>query len=175
MNSTANTDIEEGLRESDLASASLCMKEFRGMHVHMIQTTKMMEDSPKFEYFTIGILGTVIVLFGVIANILSIMVWNRKSMRSTTGTHLIALSSAGLAHLIFFFLAEGIQVLNPDILESYNYGVFYSHVGFPFYMMFLTCNIWITVGLTVDRCIKVCWSHQSQVETVLCYIRQNLY
>ena len=162
MNSTAIADFDEALMELDF-SEKLCTHEFDGIHIHVVKAANM-EDSRKFEYVTIGIFGTIIVLFGVVANVLSIIVWNRKSMRSTTGTYLIALSGAGVAHLLFFFLAEGIQILNPDILESYHYGVFYSFVGFPFYMMFLTCNIWITVGLTADRCIKVCWSHKAQVK-----------
>ena len=148
----------------DWSHRQVCAQKNLRACIFMSWTKINMANSRDFEYITIGIIGTVIVVFGIIANALSIIVWNRKSMRSTTGTYLIALSGAGLAHLFFFFLAEGIQILNPDILESYHYGVFYSYVGFPFYMMFLTCNIWITVGLTVDRCIKVCWSHKAQVE-----------
>lgn len=115
--------------------------------VAVYESTPMMKSSDTsstqgFELITVGIIGTVILLFAVIGNTLSIIVWNPKSMRSTTGLYLIALSVTGLGHLLSFFLTESKRILSyPRILESYRYGVFYSYVGLPFYMLFVSCNI----------------------------------
>ena len=121
------------------------------------------DESDELRVATVGILGTIFVIFGTVGNILSILVWTRRSMRSTTGTYLIALAVADLGHLWFSFLSEGIQIIHPAITRIYEYGVFYSYLGFPINMVFVTCSIWITVVLTADRCIKVRWKNLAQV------------
>ena len=126
-------------------------------------------DAEELHFITSGILGTIFVIFGTIGNILSIFVWIRKSMRSTTGTYLIALAIADLGELLFFFLTDSVQVLQPELRSSHGYSVFYSYLGYPVHMLFNTCSIWITVGMTADRCIKIRWIKQAQVQNSITF------
>ena len=133
-----------------------------------------MTDPEKMQFIIIGILGTIIIVFGTFGNIISIIVWTRRSMRSTTGTYLIALAGANSGHLLFFFFTDGIQILCPEIKKASSYGLFYSYVGFPLFMLFVSCSAWVTVGMTEDRCIKVCWINLAQVGFLLFYSCPNV-
>lgn len=117
----------------------------------------MMATAKKMHFVTSTIFGTIFVVVGIIGNILSILVWKREKMRSSTGTYLIGQAIADMGLLFFFFVTDSIPMMDPDVKTSYAYGMFYCYIGFPIFFLFVICSIWFTVGVTVDRYIQVCW------------------
>ena len=125
--------------------------------------TRVSISADDIQFVTTGILSTIFIVFGTGGNILSILVWAGKSMKSTTGTYLIALALADLGNLWFTFFTDSLQLIYPEMKRYCQFGTFYSYIGYPGHMIFVTCSIWITVGLTADRCIKVRWMDLAQV------------
>ncbi|KAL3836027.1 hypothetical protein ACJMK2_021480 [Sinanodonta woodiana] len=123
---------------------------------------EMLPIAQRMHWVTSVIVGTLFVAIGLVGNSLSIMVWNRKSLRSSTGIYLIAQAVADIGVLVFFFITDSIVMMDPTIKIPYSYGVFFSYIGYPFFFLFVICSIWITVGVTVDRYIQVCWISHSK-------------
>lgn len=126
-----------------------------------INTTSHDEDAmaiaTKMHWISSVVFGTIFMVIGLTGNSLSVLVWRRKAMRSSTGTYLIAQAVADSGLLAFFFITDTIKMIWPEIAKSYVYGSFFSYVGYPIFFLFVVCSIWLTVGVTVDRYIQVCW------------------
>ncbi|XP_053398767.1 FMRFamide receptor-like [Mercenaria mercenaria] len=116
----------------------------------------------KMHFVTSAVIGTIFVIIGIIGNILSISVWMRPKMRSSTGTYLIGQAIADMGLLVFFFITESVPKMAPEVTKSFSYGVFFSYIGYPIFFLFVICSIWFTVGVTVDRYIQVCWINRSR-------------
>lgn len=121
-----------------------------------------MEMATKMHFVTSTIIGTIFVIIGLVGNVLSISVWLRPKMRSSTGTYLIGQAIADMGLLVFFFITDSIPMMAPEVKMSYSYGVFFSYIGYPIFFLFVICSIWFTVGVTVDRYILVCWISRSK-------------
>ncbi|KAH9518835.1 hypothetical protein Btru_006371 [Bulinus truncatus] len=61
-----------------------------------------------------------------------------------------------------FLLCDSAQAWSPDIVYSLPYGIFFAYIGFPMLFFTVVLSVWITVGLTVDRYIMVCWITSSK-------------
>ena len=149
----------------DTSSATMTTESTTTGSFEYSSTTKdtSMEMAEKMHFVTSTIIGTIFVIIGIAGNILSISVWMRPKMRSSTGTYLIGQAIADMGLLIFFFITESIPKMAPEVVTSYSYGVFFSFIGFPIFFLFVICSIWFTVGVTVDRYIQVCWISKSRV------------
>lgn len=123
----------------------------------------IMAVAQKMHYITSAYCGPVLMVLGVIGNVLSIMVWQKKSMSSSTGVYLIAQAVNDIGVLVFFFLTDSLMVLLPSVKTYYSFGVFHVYIGWPMFYFFVVNSIWTLVGVTVDRYIKVCWINQSKV------------
>ncbi|XP_060069858.1 FMRFamide receptor-like [Ylistrum balloti] len=128
----------------------------------MISNDTAMDDdamaiATKMHWYSSVVFGIIFMIIGLTGNSLSILVWRRKAMRSSTGTYLIAQAIADSGLLVFFFIIDTIKMIWPEIAKSYAYGSFFSYIGYPIFFLFVVCSIWLTVGVTVDRYIQVCW------------------
>lgn len=117
----------------------------------------------KMHYITSGFCTPVLMIVGIIGNILSIVVWRKKSLRSSTGLYLIAQAVNDIGVLVFVFVSDSLPILFPEIKTSYQFGVFHSYIGYPIFYFFVVNSIWTLVGVTVDRYIQVCWITQAKV------------
>lgn len=117
----------------------------------------VMEVAKKMHWVTSSIIGTIFVIVGIVGNILSVLIWSRKSMRTSTGVYLIAQALSDMGLLFFFFITDSLTMLVPSVKTSYAFGVFFSYIGYPIFFLFVVYSIWMTVGVTVDRYIQVCW------------------
>lgn len=133
-------------------SASGIEKEHKG--------DKMMEEmlstAQKMHYATSVVVGPIFVILGMIGNILSIVVWTRRHMKSSTGRYLTALAVADIGVLLFFILTDTVKMLHPELVNNPAYAFIYAYLGYPFFFLSIVCSIWFMVGVTVDRFIMVC-------------------
>lgn len=127
---------------------------------------EMLTTAQTMHWYSSVIFGTIFVIVGLIGNSFSISVWGRKKMRSSTGTYLIAQAIADSGLLAFFFITDSLVMICPSIKTIYGFGVFFSYIGYPIFFLFVILSIWITVGVTVDRYIQVCWISQSKVSII---------
>lgn len=116
-----------------------------------------MAMAKKMHWVSSVVFGTIFMAIGLTGNTLSIMVWRRKSMKCSTGTYLIAQALVDSGVLLLFFVADTIMMIWPEVKTSYAYGSFYAYFAYPIFFLFVVCSIWMTVGVTVDRYIQVCW------------------
>jgi len=133
-------------------------------------TDDILDMAKRMHWVTSVIIGTLFVCPGLVGNSLSMYIWSRKSMRSSTGTYLIAQALADSGLLIFFYLVDVISMINPDIKKNYVYAVFFSYIGYPIFFFFVVSSIWLTVGVTVDRYIQVCWITKAKVRPAIIYL-----
>ena len=115
------------------------------------------------HFISSAVIGTILFAVGSVGNILSIFIWIRKSMRSSTGVYLIGLAIADVGVLVFFFVSDSLKQLRPELDTNDTYAVFYSYFGYPLFYLCVVCSIWTTVGVTVDRYIQVCWIARAKV------------
>lgn len=121
-----------------------------------------METAKKMHFITSVVIGIIFFVLGSVGNILSIVIWLRKPLRSSTGTYLIGLAIADIGVLFFFFITDSIKMLHTELDHNYSYAVFFSFIGYPIFFLFVILSIWFTVGVTVDRYIQVCWIAQAK-------------
>lgn len=129
-----------------------------------------MATAEKMHFVTSAIIGPILVFIGLVGNVLSIMVWRRQRMRSSTGTYLIGLAVADIGLLVFFLLTESVQKWAPHVMTSPAYGGFFCYIGYPVFFLFVVCSIWFTVGVTVDRYIQVCWITRAKVSNTRTFL-----
>ena len=122
-------------------------------------TGSSLQDMFHFQYYAWAVVGNIISGFGLLGNILSIIVLSNKRMSSTTSLYLMALAvfdSLVLVSLILFMALPSIYYFTGK-LESYNRFYPYLHpFAYPTALTAQTCSIYITVGFTVERYIAVC-------------------
>ncbi|CAG5115072.1 unnamed protein product [Candidula unifasciata] len=127
----------------------------RDMHIVIDTSEKTFANN--LHFIMSAVIGPVVCLLGMAGNILSIITWQRPGMGGSTGRYLIGQGVANLCLLLMFLLCDSLQYWLPAVKYSVIYGAFFSYFGFPVFYLAITCSIWYTVGLTVDRYIMVCW------------------
>ena len=150
---------------STTASLTMTTTASVGAHAQSTPITEAfdMETANKMHFITSVWIGTIFFVLGTLGNILSIVIWLRKPLRSSTGTYLIGLAIADIGVLFFFFITDSLKMIHPELEKSHSYAVFFSYIGYPIFYLAVICSIWITVGVTVDRYIQVCWISHSKV------------
>lgn len=127
-----------------------------GEHVDLLMARKL-------HWASSAVMGPTIALLGIIGNVLSIVVWIRKAMRSSTGNYLIALAAVDISVLVLFLLTDSIIYLYPLAAVSPAYGKFYAFVGYPIFYFSVIFSIWMLVAVTVDRFIQVWFPARAKV------------
>ena len=112
-------------------------------------------------YYLLGIGGLTVCCFGLIGNILSLIVLSHRTMKSSTYSYLSALAVCDFLVLIFTIVLLVKDVERPVKGENkwpwadgiYPYLFPYVH---PAAFSFQVISIWLTLAFTVDRYLMIC-------------------
>lgn len=112
-----------------------------------------------FQYYAWGLTANFVSCFGIIGNILSIIVLSHRQMRNSTSYYLISLAVYDMILLLFMslFLALPTFYLEQDVLEGYYFAYRYMHpFVYPVALIAQTGTVYTTLAFTVERYIAVC-------------------
>ncbi|KAK6174191.1 hypothetical protein SNE40_017512 [Patella caerulea] len=100
----------------------------------------------------------IICSIGIVGNLLSLVVLTRREMVTATNCFLTGLGVSDLCLLLVqipaFFELNSHLKHSPEFLIIFRHYVICRYV---FTNMFITCTCWITVAVTVERCISLCF------------------
>ncbi|KAJ8318828.1 hypothetical protein KUTeg_003919 [Tegillarca granosa] len=116
--------------------------EYSGEELQDYANDTATNEAFQLQYIFMGIMLPIISLFGVIGNILTMVVLWRKEMQSTTILFLRALVVTDTGILIF-----------ASIAISHTLSLFHPELH---YFKDVFCNVWITVFVSVERYIAIC-------------------
>ena len=112
-----------------------------------------------FQYYTWGVTANIISCYGIVGNVLSIIVLSHRQMRNSTSYYLISLAIYDMMVLLFMslFLAIPTIYLEKDILEGYYFAYPYMHpFVYPVALIAQTGTVYTILAFTVERYIAVC-------------------
>lgn len=106
------------------------------------------------EYWTNGVVTTVIVLTGLVANSLTLVVLHQHSTFTSTQCYLSTLAVWDSIVL----LSTGLLIGLPELSKHYSHLVYPYVVSYiyPLALVAQTATIWLTVAFTTERYIAVC-------------------
>lgn len=109
-------------------------------------------------YYLMGICGMAVCAFGIIGNILSIIVLTRTCMKSSTYSYLTALSVSDLLFLILtmFILSRDSEKPHQEISWGKPFYIKLFPFVHPSAITFQVTSIWLTCAFTVDRYVMIC-------------------
>ena len=112
-----------------------------------------------FQFYTWGIVANIVSAYGIIGNILAIIVLSHRQMRNSTSYYLISLAVYDILVLLLMslFLAVPTIYLEKEILEDYYFAYPYMHpYVYPVALIAQTGTVYTTLAFTVERYIAVC-------------------
>ena len=112
-----------------------------------------------FQFYTWGVTANIISCYGIVGNVLSIIVLSHRQMRNSTSYYLISLAIYDMLVLLFMslFLAIPTIYLEKDILEGYYFAYPYMHpFVYPIALIAQTGTVYTILAFTVERYIAVC-------------------
>ncbi|XP_062600886.1 FMRFamide receptor-like [Saccostrea cucullata] len=109
-------------------------------------------------YYLMGICGMAVCSFGIIGNILSIIVLSRGCMKSSTYSYLTALSISDLLFLILtmFILSRDSEKPHQEITWGKPFYIKLFPYIHPAAITFQVTSIWLTCAFTLDRYVMIC-------------------
>lgn len=134
-------------------------------------------EYPEFEFWTNGILLNLVGFFGVLGNILSMIILSRPQMRSSINYLLIGLARCDTILILTSILLFGIPAIYPytGVLRYYYFRLLpdISHVVYPLAMIVQTASVYLTLTVTLERYVAVC--HPLRARALCTYGRARIY
>jgi hypothetical protein len=134
-------------------------------------------EYPEFEFWTNGILLNLVGFFGVLGNILSMIILSRPQMRSSINYLLIGLARCDTILILTSMLLFGIPAIYPytGFLRYYFFRLLpdISPVVYPLAMIVQTASVYLTLTVTLERYVAVC--HPLRARALCTYGRARLY
>lgn len=143
-------------------------------------TSCLERESPATEFYrfiTNGILLNVIGFFGILGNIISMIILSRPQMRSSINYLLIGLARIDIGLIITSILLFGLPGIYPytGMMFTYFYYV-YPHivpVVYPLANMVQTASVYLTLTVSLERFVAVC--HPLRARSLCTCGRAKLY
>ncbi|XP_068081537.1 FMRFamide receptor [Anabrus simplex] len=130
-----------------------------------------------FEFVTNGVLLNVIGIFGILGNIISMIILSRPQMKSSINYLLIWLARCDTVLIITSILLFGLPAIYTytGAMFTYFFKV-YPHLVpavFPVALIAQTVSVYLTLTVTLERFVAVC--HPLQARSLCTYGRARLY
>ena len=103
------------------------------------------ESSLTFQFYTWGIISNIVAVYGVIGNILSILVLRHRTMQSSTSYYLVSLAvyDTGVLIAMCLFMALPTIYLEKGFLQDYYFAYRYMQpFGYPLALLSQTGIHW---------------------------------
>lgn len=130
-----------------------------------------------FEFVAYGVLLNVIGVFGILGNVISMIILSRPQMKSSINYLLIGLARCDTVLIITSILLFGLPVIYPatNHLFVYYFKVYplIAPVVYPIAMISQTVSVYLTLTVTLERFVAVC--HPLQARSLCTYGRARAY
>lgn len=130
-----------------------------------------------FEFVAYGILLNVIGVFGILGNVISMIILSRPQMKSSINYLLIGLARCDTVLIITSIILFGLPVIYPatNCLFNYYFKVYplIAPVVYPIAMISQTVSVYLTLTVTLERFVAVC--HPLQARSLCTYGRARAY
>lgn len=143
-------------------------------------TSCLETDSPSTEFYrfvTNGVLLNVIGLFGILGNVISMIILSRPQMRSSINYLLIGLARIDIALILTSILLFGLTGIYPYTGAMFTYFYYvYPHivpVVYPLASMVQTASVYLTLTVSLERFVAVC--HPLRARSLCTCGRAKLY
>ncbi|XP_054733452.1 FMRFamide receptor [Anastrepha obliqua] len=135
------------------------------------------DDETRLEFWVCGVVLNIVGIFGIIGNVISMIILSRPQMRSSINYLLIGLARCDTTLIITSMLLFGIPCVYPYsgyFFYYYNYIYpFISPVVFPIGLTAQTGSIYMTFTVTLERYVAVC--HPLKSRALCTYGRAKIY
>ncbi|XP_067643235.1 FMRFamide receptor [Eurosta solidaginis] len=135
------------------------------------------DDDTRLEFWVCGVVLNIVGIFGIIGNIISMIILSRPQMRSSINYLLIGLARCDTTLIITSMLLFGIPCVYPFsgyFFYYYNYIYpFISPTVFPIGLTAQTASIYMTFTVTLERYVAVC--HPLKSRALCTYGRAKIY
>ena len=133
-------------------------------------------------YYLIGIGGMTVSSLGLVGNMMSLVILNRRVMRSSTYSYLSALSVCDTLFLICTMMLVSKDIHKPERnAQQWMWSEGYYPYMFPYVhalaFTFQVTSIWLTLAFTIDRYIMICHPYTaepyctvSRARKVICFL-----
>ncbi|XP_046985417.1 FMRFamide receptor [Schistocerca americana] len=130
-----------------------------------------------FEFVAYGVLLNLIGIFGIVGNIISMIILSRPQMRSSINYLLIGLARCDTVLIVTSVLLFGLPAIYgyTGMLMAYFYYVYplVAPIVFPVALIAQTVSVYLTLTVTLERFVAVC--HPLQARSLCTYGRARLY
>ncbi|XP_069948054.1 dopamine D2-like receptor [Cherax quadricarinatus] len=156
-NMSQKTEIGAGVGVSLETSVGVNMEVVGVGREGVVESVLEKTMSPEIQYMghiAYGVVAPVIISFGILTNVLNLVVLTRPSLRGPTFRYLKWLAVANLLVCV---------VLLPFTLHShatpvpYPAALYFAHVEVPVGNALIASSVYIVVGLSIDRFVAVCF------------------
>lgn len=140
------------------------------------------DDGPEdynllFEFIAYGLVLNVVGVFGILGNVISMIILSRPQMKSSINYLLIGLARCDTVLIVTSILLFGLPIIYPTTnhLFIYYYKVYplITPVVFPIAMISQTVSVYLTLTVTLERFVAVC--HPLQARSLCTYGRARAY
>ena len=145
MNNTTSDMFENNVTcTSNSFSTPEAIEDYTDLKIHLARTRFIVQQ----------IIIPLVVIFGILGNLMSIIVLTRSWMRSSTNYYLTALAIYDTLYLIF---ATTMTVGNYENIKELNWYTQYQYpIGKPLVDTFSNSAVWLTLTFTIERWLCVC-------------------
>ncbi|XP_039970164.1 FMRFamide receptor-like [Bactrocera neohumeralis] len=135
------------------------------------------DDDTRLEFWVCGVVLNIVGIFGIIGNIISMIILSRPQMRSSINYLLIGLARCDTTLIITSMLLFGIPCVYPySGYFFYYYNYIYPFISpsiFPIGLTAQTASIYMTFTVTLERYVAVC--HPLKSRALCTYGRAKIY
>ncbi|XP_066151033.1 FMRFamide receptor [Euwallacea fornicatus] len=130
-----------------------------------------------FRFATNGVLLNIIGAFGIVGNLISVIILSRPQLRSSINYLLIGLATVDTVLIVTSILLFGLPGIYPYSGALFNYYFkVYPHIAgvvYPLATVMQTASVYLTMTVSLERYVAVC--HPLRARSLCTYGRARVY